>query len=134
LRLSRTFVERTILQSILWPRGWQARSAALRSWNPFGPPPDAAPDLLRELLVDSTPRIDLNEENGHAKIRDHLAGSGAVIVSAAAGREADAASYLIELVTEPIQLEFLQIHPRVAEVERTTTGTEIRLELLEVGG
>lgn len=123
-----------ILQSVLWPRGWQVRSAALRSWNPFSSPPDAAPDILRGLLLDSTPRVDLDEDDARAKVRDHLAGSGAVVVLATTGREAEAARFLIELMTEPIQLEFLQVHPRIAEVERTALATEIRLELLEVGG
>jgi hypothetical protein len=122
------------LESILWPTGWQVRSSALRSLNPFGHPLDAAPDVLRGLLVDATPRVDLDEHEASEEIRRHLGSLGSVIVSVPTGREAEGARYVIELVTQPIQLEFLQVHPRIAEVDRTSSRTDIRLELLEVAG
>ncbi len=121
------------LHSLLWPRGWRIRAQALQSWNPYSPLPDPLPDVLREVLVHDITTVEVGSGDAAERVRDLLAAEGAARITGSA-HEADAVSrLLVDLVTRPIETEFLRLHPRVAEVERTAEGgTVVSLELAEV--
>ena len=121
------------LRSVLWPCGWQLRAAVLQSWNPYAVLPDPVPDVLRELLVDKTALVDAREPEAEAQLRAALAADGSVRLRGRGGEEAHVSAMLIALATEPIELDFLHLHPRVVGVDRTANGgLEVRMELAEV--
>jgi hypothetical protein len=122
-----------VLQSVLWPRGWRTRASGLRSWNPFATPVDTAPDVLRQMLVDSTPRVDVDGSAGaEESLRNHLSESGSVVLVIPERHRGAAATLLGSLVTEPVELDFLQVYPRVVLIESAGTDTLMRVELPEV--
>lgn len=121
------------LHSLLWPRGWRVRAQPLQSWNPYSALPDPAPDVLRELVVDDSPIVDVGEEDAAKRVRDRLAADGVARIGGSAREAGGVSDLLVKLVTHPIETEFLRLHPRVAEVERTIDGgTVVSLELAEV--
>jgi predicted secreted protein len=91
------------------------------------------PDVLREVLVHDITTVEVGSGDAAERVRDLLAAEGAARITGSA-HEADAVSrLLVDLVTRPIETEFLRLHPRVAEVERTAEGgTVVSLELAEV--
>jgi hypothetical protein len=121
------------IQSLLWPRGWRMRAEALQSWNPYSALPDPAPDVLRELVADDSPIVDVGEEAVAQRVRDLLAQDGVARIGGSAAEAGSVSDLLVELVTHPVETEFLRLHPRVAEVERTADGgTVVSLELMEI--
>jgi hypothetical protein len=85
------------------------------------------------MLVDATPRVQIGEESGaEGTLRRHLSESGAATLMVPHALKFEAAAIVVSLVTEPIELDFLQVFPRVALVESTGTHTLVRLELPEV--
>jgi hypothetical protein len=123
------------LRSLLWPRGWQIRADVLQSWNPYATLPSPAPDVFREILIDPTLVVDVADNEASARLRSALATDGSARLRGQAGEEANLAAMLVDLATHPIETEFLHLHPRVADVDRTSDGaTILRLELAEVSG
>ncbi|MFG1828654.1 protein DpdJ [Micromonospora chersina] len=121
------------LRSLLWPRGWRMRSAALQSWNPYTVLPDPAPEALRAILIDGTVTVDINDADAAERLRHVLSADGAARLRGGPGQEAEVSDMLVGLMTEPIETEFLHIYPYVAEVAQTADGaTLVRLELAEV--
>jgi hypothetical protein len=85
------------------------------------------------MLVVTTPRVDIGDaSDAEATLRIALSDSGAAILAIPHARKAEAAALLASLVTEPIELDFLQVYPRVAFVESSGTHMLVRLELPEV--
>ena len=121
------------LQMVLWPRGWRLRAASLSGWNPFGEAPAPAPDLLEALLTGHDPVVvDLTAEGAALKVADALRSHAAVDVRAAADDRARLASFLTDTTVNAIDLDYLQLYPRIAQIRETDGGALlVRLELPE---
>jgi hypothetical protein len=121
------------IQSLLWPTGWRLRSESLQSWNPFASSPDSVPELLREVLPVNKPIIELGSSDAMDRLRAILAESGMVKLKAAAAQAGEVSAVLIDLSTRAIETEFLQLWPRVTQVDQTGNGElVVTLELAEV--
>ncbi|MFB8073563.1 protein DpdJ [Streptomyces californicus] len=121
------------IQSVLWPRGWAIRSDTLQSWNPYAENPPAAPDLMRTVLTGNTHTIDIAAADAGNLIRARLAGHGSAQVAAAPEQASELADMLVDLSIHAIETEFLQVHPRVVEIDHRPDGSVVvSLELAEV--
>lgn len=120
------------IQSLLWPRGWQLRAQELHAWNPFAENLPAAPDLLRAITAAGERPMGLSDDIG-ISLRKLLAERGSAQVLATPDQAPALADLLVDLSTEPVVTEFLNVYPRVVEIDHHANGNVVvTLELAEV--
>ncbi|GAA2258161.1 hypothetical protein GCM10010402_11950 [Actinomadura luteofluorescens] len=121
------------IQSLLWPRGWAMRSDELQSWNPYTESLPAAPDLFRGLFTPTEEAIDVADDNAHHVVRVRLAEVGSAHLIATPEDATTLADMLVDLSVHAIETDFLQVYPRVVEIEHQPDGSVmVSLELAEV--
>lgn len=120
------------VQSMLWPRGWQLRAEQLNAWNPFAENLPAAPDVLRSLAAAGDPPLPLTSDF-RVRVRQALARTGSAQVLATPDQAGDLADLLVHVSVEPVVTEYLNVYPRVVEVDHRANGdVVVALELAEV--
>ncbi|MFV1362555.1 protein DpdJ [Mycolicibacterium elephantis] len=118
--------------SLLWPTGWRIRSEALKSWNPFDESVDPLPELLREITPSGSPVVLLDDAAATERIRAILADGDQVRVQGSSTELERMSTLIAELVSEPVESEWLNLNPRVVEVESSLAGyTLVTLETSE---
>ncbi len=115
--------------SILWPRGWRIRGRQLRSYNPWSTIPDPVPELVRGFLRDTTPEVRASAPGAGSAVRSVLAGRGACDLVADEETRDLLASVLMELLVEPIESDFLQVHPVAVATQIIGGVIRVRLEV-----
>jgi hypothetical protein len=121
------------IQSILWPRGWALRAEEMQAWNPYSDNLPAAPDLLRCLVAIPEPSVYVSAPDAAIRAREILAERGSVQVIATPEVATLLADLLVDLSTEPVTTNFLQVYPRIIEIEHHQDGAVIvSLELAEI--
>ncbi|MFC8235886.1 protein DpdJ [Streptomyces sp. NPDC057284] len=121
------------IQSALWPRGWAIRSDALQSWNPYANHMAAAPDLIRSLFTPTHDTINVTDANADKLVRSRLAKHGSAQLIAAPDDAPTLADMLVDLSVHAIETDFLQVYPRVVEIDHHPDGSVVvSLELAEV--
>ena len=120
------------IQSMLWPRGWQLRAAELTSWNPFADNLPPSPELLRTLTASDEPPLPMCDGVG-ASVRAILAAHGSAQIHATRNQADELAHLLVDLSTEPVVTEYLNVFPRVVEIDHHANGdVVVSLEVAEV--
>jgi len=117
------------IASILWPRGWRIRGRQLRSYNPWATLPDPAPELVRGFLRDTTPEVRVTTPGAGSAARSVLAGRGSCDLVADDESRHLLASVLLELLVEPIESDFLQVHPVAVATQASAGEVRVRLEV-----
>lgn len=118
--------------SLLWPTGWQVRSEALMTWNPFADLAPPLPELLREIVPTGSRVVSIESGDAAEQIRQLLTQNDQVRVRGSQLDVARMSQILVDLAANPVEDEWLYLHPRVVEVESTPTGdTVITLETTE---
>jgi hypothetical protein len=121
------------IQSMLWPRGWALRADELRSFNQYADNPPATPDLLREVLTTDDSTIDVTDPNADDTVRKELAERGSTQLACAPDHIGTLSDILVGLTTRAISTDFLQVYPRVVEIDHHSDGSiVVALELAEV--
>ncbi|MFD6091258.1 protein DpdJ [Oerskovia sp. NPDC060338] len=120
------------VQSLLWPRGWQLRADQLHAWNPFAENLPAAPEVLRSVASAGESPLPLTAGSG-AQVRKVLAQRGSTQLLATPGQARDLADLLVDLSTAPVVTEYLNVYPRVVEIDHRANGdVVVALELAEI--
>jgi hypothetical protein len=120
------------VQSLLWPRGWQLRAEQLSAWNPFAENLPASPEVLRSIASAGDPPLLLTSESG-AQVRKVLAERGSMQVLATPAQAGNLADLLVDLTIEPVVTEYLNVYPRVVEIDHMANGdVVVTLEVAEV--
>ncbi|MFI6817226.1 protein DpdJ [Nonomuraea sp. NPDC050328] len=136
LNLSANSTERQridAIQSVLWPRGWAVRADALQSWNPYVENLPAAPDLLRRLFTPTEEAIRVTDANADEMIRSRLVSQGSAQLVATPEEAPVLAKELVDLSDRAIETDFLQVYPRIVEIDHYPDGSVVvSLELAEV--
>lgn len=114
-----------IILSLLWPTGWRIRADALRTWNPFADLPGPLPELLRTIVPDDSPLISINESDVEQRIRVLLAANDQVRVEVPRVDIGLASKLIVNLTTEPVESEWMFLHPGVVEIERAANGNTV---------
>jgi hypothetical protein len=116
--------------SLLWPRGRAARGAGRAAYSRFGELPAVDVLLLRGLITDAVPEIQLSE-GATADARDVLSRTGAVRVNADAGDSGSLQALILALIGEPIEVGSVMAYPRTTGAGRSPQGDWVTLELAE---
>lgn len=105
---------RSVLQGLLWPSAEARRAASLVASNRFV---NDAPLTERTLVLDSLPDpisdVDVDDPKWFSKLSDSIAVSGRCRLYSASGDRQGLKQGIQRLVTEPIELGWLHVHPHV---------------------
>lgn len=123
-----------VIMSLLWPTGWRLRADALSSWNPFVNLPHTIPELLRTLLPDHSPLVSTQDSEVEARLRELLATHEHVRLEVPGVDIARASALIVKLASDPVESEWMFLHPSVIEVERRSDGTAILTFATSEGG
>lgn len=119
------------LLSLLWPRGNTIRGHRLSVYNPFAHLPDAEHDLVRDCLRGGPEVVVVTESDWRSQAADCLVRDSAVVLRADAKETAGLRKALISMMSEPVDTDFMLLHPRVRGIERGAGAIDVTLELAE---
>ena len=114
--------------SLLWPRGRAARGSR-SAYSRYGELPVADPLLLRGVLGDSIPELDLESASAD-EARKTLARTGSIRITTAGSTHALQAR-VIDLIGEPVEVGSVMAYPRTTGVGRSSKGAWATFELAE---
>jgi ATP-dependent helicase Lhr and Lhr-like helicase len=121
-----------VLQSLLWVRGWEARSRALSSYNPFATHPPADRLLALESVPSQVSCIEIGTENWRERYQAALNESGEVVIRSPRTQRDLLAESITEILVEPVTVGFVFLYPTLTTVQQSEDGIEAHLELREL--
>jgi hypothetical protein len=114
---------------LLWPRGHRLRASALQPYSPYMTFEPTERLLLQEWAADRTAIVDSSEPQWRGSLDRALRLDG--VATVVASNDAEAASVIRDLLTEPTSVEVLEFHPRVVGVNRSQNSVKLLVELRE---
>jgi hypothetical protein len=121
-----------VLLSLLWTRGYARRPETLRAANRFV----AKPALTeRTLLADVLPAgplaVDVDDENWRTELAAALQARGASRLVSASGATPALARAIKELMVDPLEVNWLHVHPQLEGITRDGGRYSVSLSLRE---
>lgn len=121
-----------VLGGLLWPRGIEIRQRALQSYNPFRSRRVTDPALVRHLLLAANiPTVDAGTGDWQSAFAALMAEFATVQLQCPARDEHRLRRALVNALTTPIDVGYLQFFPVVERIERTEAKTYVTLSLRE---
>jgi hypothetical protein len=120
-----------VIYGLLWLRGNILRSRALSSYNPFAILPDADRELLLDVLQADERMVWLHDPNWREQVEDAFRqGMSVSLIAQLHTREALKLA-MLDLVSEPINIGFLQLYPQLEGIHKHFFSFIVRLHLRE---
>ena len=120
-----------VLYGRLWLRGSLIRNRAISFYNPFAIVPEADREILLDVLQPAENLVKLEESNWREQVDQALRTAGTVsLIARLADRQALKQAAL-QLMTEPVDIGFLNVYPLVEGFRRTVEGYIVRLRIRE---
>jgi len=122
----------SVLHGLLWARGNQLRSATLQLPNRFS---NSVPAVERLLISQwaSAPEVpvDATTSNWREQATERLGAAGQVAVAVPVTEHQLVREVIAWSISEPIQLEYLNLYPRLGGLRRTGQSYELQFNLRE---
>jgi superfamily II DNA or RNA helicase len=120
----------SLLTGVIWARGHVLRSTALPLAARFRDVPAVSERLLlRAWLSPSEVAICMSEGDWLAQVHARLTGQGRATIAVVGGDSALLQQAMSSLVTVPVQLEYLNVYPRLVSISRHQDETHLHLDL-----
>ncbi len=121
-----------VLGGLLWPRGIEIRQRALQSYNPFRTRRLTDPALVRCLLLaNSIPTVVVGTDDWQSSFTALMAEYATVQLQCAVRDEHSLRQAIVEVLSTPIDVGYLQFFPVVERIERSDADTRATLSLRE---
>jgi ATP-dependent helicase Lhr and Lhr-like helicase len=120
-----------VLYGRLWLRGGLIRNRAISFYNPFTVVPEADREILLDVLQPAENVVKLEEPNWREKINQALSTTGAVALMARLTDRQALKQATLQLMTEPVDVGFLNVYPTIEGFRRTVQGYTVRLRIRE---
>jgi len=117
--------------SLLWPTGRKIRAMGLDSYNPFAALPETDRRLVLELMRDEKIEVQLSDKDWRTQIEDALKAKGEVILVASGDQNSNLKASIALLFTEPLNIDFMRLYPRVSGAMKVNTQIKVTLQLPE---
>lgn len=114
---------------LLWPRGSKLRASALTTHNPYADHEPTERLLIAPLFAAPPAPIEMDQPDWRQQVDDRLREAGQATLRAA--DESRAAEAISQALTDPTDVDVLELHPRIAAISRDGTGISLRFELRE---
>ena len=121
-----------IMSGLLWPHGVEVRQKIMDSYNPFRKIKSIDPALVRCLLLEpNIPHVKFKSDGWEEKITQSLSENGTVQLVSERSEETSLRVELIRLISEPVDVNYLQFWPIVERMERSESETKVTLTIRE---
>jgi hypothetical protein len=120
-----------VLANLLWPRGLEISQRALQSYNRFADRRSTDPRLARALLQRAGRRVSFGAPGWGDDLARSLAQEGAAELFGNVEDLAGLRAAVLEALTTPIDVGFLQFFPKIERTERRADGLVIALVVQE---
>lgn len=119
------------IYGLLWPRGTAVRSHALRGYNPFADDREADRHVVLEVVRPAGDVVVLTSPNWREQVTQSLVHQGTVRIITDGGRASELKSALLGLLSQPVEIDFLNLYPQLHSIERNVEGFAAVLRLRE---
>jgi hypothetical protein len=120
-----------VLANLLWPRGLEVSQRALESYNRYAPRRSTDPRLARALLQRAGQRVAFRSDGWRETLAAILAQEGAAELFVRTQDLGGVRTALLDALTTPIDVAFLQFFPKIERTERQADGLVIVLIVQE---
>lgn len=121
-----------VLLGLLWVRAEERRATSLRASNWFvRNPPLTERTLVQDVLGIQGDAVDVNEPEWRTVLAERLAALGRCRLTSASSDRPALKAALVDLVTRPLELGWMLVHPRVEAMTRGDGAVVIELSLEE---
>lgn len=120
-----------VLANLLWPRGAEISQRALQSYNRYVRRRSTDPRLARRLFQQVGRRVELDAAGWRSDLAAALARDGSVELFAPNAQLAGLRVAVLEALTTPVDVGFLQFFPKLERTERRAEGVSVVLVVQE---
>lgn len=120
-----------VLANLLWPRGVEISQRALQSYNRYTQRRTTDPRLARALLQPCGRRVQFGADGWRETLAAALAQEGAAELFATTSELQGLRAAIVDALTTPIDVGYLQFFPKVERTERRADGLVIILVVPE---
>jgi hypothetical protein len=120
-----------VLANLLWPRGVEIGQRVLQSYNRYARRRSTNPRLARRLFQQVGRRVELESAGWRSDVAVALARDGSVELFARNDQLADLRAAVLDALTTPIDVGFLQFFPKLERTERRAEGVVVVLVVQE---
>jgi hypothetical protein len=121
-----------VLLSLLWTRACARRPETLRATNRFAPnPPPTERTLLRDVLPSQPAAIDVDARDWREDLAGALRARGAAQLVSVAGQATALARAVRELMVDPLEVDWLKVHPLLDGITREAGQYTVWMSLRE---
>ena len=120
-----------VVSSLLWARGAPIRQAGLELRSRFTEMPKPEPLLLRGLVFETVPTIDLLDDNWTAQCLDTLASNGLVHLTCPINEPSRISEAMAFLAVNPVDTGYLSVFARATAVKRANDLLLLEVEVAE---
>jgi hypothetical protein len=110
------------ISGLLWPRGHSIRSQALSVYHPYHTLPEADRHLLLNVLDAQVIEVPICDSDWRTKLTIALRSRAVARLTAASAEVLDLKRALLDIATQPIELDYLQLYPKVNSLVRAPNG------------
>jgi DEAD/DEAH box helicase/Helicase conserved C-terminal domain len=121
-----------VLLSLLWTRAYARRPETLRATNRFVANQALTErTLLSDVLPAGPPSVDVDDEDWRAKLAAALQARGASRLVSTSGATPTLAQAIRELMVDPLEVNWLHVHPQLEGITREGGRYSVSLSLRE---
>jgi hypothetical protein len=121
-----------VLLSLLWTRAYVRRPETLRTANRFeADPPLTERTLLTDVLPAGPPAVDVDDEDWRSNLAAALHARGTSRLVSTSGATPALAQAIRELMVDPLEVNWLHVHPQLEGITREGGLYSISLSLRE---
>ncbi len=120
-----------VLYGRMWLRGSLIRNRSISFYNPFAIVPEADREILLDVLQPAENIVKLEEPNWREQVDQALRTTATVSLMARLTDRQALKQAASQLMTEPVDVGFLNVYPTVEGFRRTLQGYIIRLRIRE---
>jgi hypothetical protein len=119
------------IYGLIWPRGFEARTATLDAYTPFASLPEPERLVIGPLLGASEARVDVSLDDWREELDSVLVRDGSALLVAGGDADGEVKNVLLDILSRPTDLGFLHAYPRVVGVATSNEASEISVVLDE---
>ena len=120
-----------VITGLLWPRGHLVRGHALGSYHPYHQIPEPDRHLVLAILQSGTIAVPLSNPGWKSDLASALRVGGVANLTAKSTESVELKRALLDLAAQSMELDYLQLFPRVEGIVRDSTGYTVSLYVPE---
>ena len=120
-----------VVNSLLWPRGAYIRQSGFQLYSKFANLPEPEPLLIKKYLVEEKKKISISNSEWKSEFQDEIITNQTVTLESFAEKGNDLAVALNFIATNPIDLGYILVYPKLRSVSRINDMYNLDFDISE---